>query len=102
MSIYDSITRGLNEALEYEKGNLKGVRRRFVKIVPLPDYRGKEIKKIREKLDLSQMTFANVIGVSIKTVEAWEAGRNIPQGPAQRILDILNKDNKILEEFISI
>ncbi|WP_282432928.1 helix-turn-helix domain-containing protein [Pelotomaculum propionicicum] len=39
---------------------------------------------MRTKLDLSQSAFANIIGVSKKAVEAWEAGVNIPQGPAQR------------------
>jgi putative transcriptional regulator len=37
--------------------------------------------------------------VSKKTVEAWESGRNEPQGPAQRILMLLEKDNKFLEKY---
>ncbi|MEQ8223029.1 MAG: helix-turn-helix domain-containing protein [Candidatus Eremiobacterota bacterium] len=100
MSIYDSITKSLNEAIDYEKGNLKNVRRRFVKIAPLPDYRGSEIKEIREKLNLTQLLFANICGVSKKTVEAWESGRNIPHGPAQRMLDLLSKNNSMVEEYI--
>jgi len=100
MSIYESIAKGLNEALEYEKGNLKGVRRKFIKINPLPNYKGKEIKKIRDKLQLTQVLFANICGVSKKTVEAWENGKNTPRGPAQRMLDILNKNKKIVEEYI--
>ncbi|HPZ07184.1 MAG TPA: helix-turn-helix domain-containing protein [Candidatus Eremiobacteraeota bacterium] len=100
MSLYDSITKSLNEAIEYEKGNLKGVRRRFIKIAPLPHYKGKEIKEIREKLHLTQMLFADICGVSKKTVEAWENGKNTPQGPAQRMIELLNKNNKIVEEYI--
>lgn len=102
MSIYDSISKSLTEAIEYEKGNFKGIRRRFVKIAPLPDYRGTQIKEIREKLQLTQMLFASICGVSKKTVEAWENGKNTPQGPAQRMLDILNKDSNILEEYILV
>ncbi|NLI13480.1 MAG: helix-turn-helix domain-containing protein [Peptococcaceae bacterium] len=84
MNAYSSIIKGLQEAVEYEKGNLKGVKKHVVTVKALPVYKAKEIKKIRTKLDLSQSAFANIIGVSKKAVEAWEAGVNIPQGPAQR------------------
>ncbi|MCK4543525.1 MAG: helix-turn-helix domain-containing protein [Spirochaetales bacterium] len=69
-----SITTGLNQAIEYERGKLKNVKRQRVTISPIPHFEGQSIKKIRDKLHLSQNTFANVIGVSKKTVEAWEAG----------------------------
>ena len=32
------------------------------------------------------------MGVSVKTVEAWEAGRNHPDGPACRLLELTQKD----------
>ena len=54
---------------------------------------------IRNNLDLSQAVFAYIMGVSIKTVEAWETGRNEPQGPAQRILFFLETDKKFLEKY---
>ena len=34
--------------------------------------------------------FAKYIGVSTKTVEAWEAGRNKPSGPSNRLLWLLD------------
>jgi putative transcriptional regulator len=100
MSIYESITKGLNEAIEYEKGNLKDVRRRVAKIVPLPNYSADEIRAIRLELNLSQSTFANVLGVSQKTVEAWEAGKNIPYGPALRMMDILKNEHQLVEKYV--
>ncbi|EKO34356.1 hypothetical protein LEP1GSC161_3268 [Leptospira santarosai str. CBC1416] len=36
------------------------------------------------------------MGVSAKTIEAWESGKNIPQGPAQRMLFILKNNSKAL------
>ena len=86
-SVFQSIMTGLQEAVEYERGTLgKPVRTRTVSIASLPHYQGGHIQQIRRKVRLTQATFAQVFGVSLKTVEAWESGRNVPQGPAQRIL----------------
>ena len=98
-NIFDSIVTGLNEAIDYEKGKLmQKVKPRVISIEPIPHYKAKQIKLIRNKLNLTQEVFAKVLGVSIKTVEAWEAGKNIPNGPAQRILALLSKDNNFLEK----
>lgn len=100
MNAYSSITKGLQEAIEYEKGNLKGVKRHVVTVRPLTVYKAKEIKQIRTKLDLSQSAFSNIIGVSKKAVEAWESGKNIPKGPAQRMLELLDKEPVIVEKYL--
>lgn len=94
---FNSIMTGLNEAIEVSKG-LKTVRRRKVTVSPVPEYNANKIKEIREALNLSQMIFAEAIGVSVKTVEAWESGRNKPQGPASRFLQLLDQDHRFLEE----
>lgn len=100
MNAFSSIVKGLQEAIEYEKGNLKGVKRHVVKVKPLTIYKAKDIKQIRMKLELSQSAFSNIIGVSQKAVEAWEAGKNVPQGPAQRFLEILDKEPVIAEKYL--
>lgn len=97
-SYYDSILTGLNESLEYSKGNLPHITKRTVSITPIPEYEATTIKKIRKSLNLTQMIFAEALGVSIKTVEAWESGRNRPQGPASRFLQMLEMDNDLLKD----
>ena len=98
--IYSSIITGLNEAIEHEKGkSVPGLKRKKIFIMPIPHYNSSKIKGIRNRLKLSQSTFATIIGVSIKTVEAWESGRNIPQGPAQRMLWLMEKDNNLLKKY---
>lgn len=99
MSVYDSIIKGLNEAIEYEKGELRNVTVNRVRIASLPHFHGPEIKAIREKHRLSQQVFARAIGVSKKTVEAWEADRNVPEGPAQRMLELIDKDENLFEKY---
>ena len=95
---FNSIMTGLDEALKVSKGELKTVKRRKVTVSPVPEYNANRIKKIRESLNLSQMIFAEAMGVSIKTIEAWESGRNKPQGPASRFLQLLEQDSHFLEE----
>lgn len=96
--VFGSIMTGLNQALNHAQGKLPIVRRRKVTITPLPEYKATDIKKIREEQNLSQTIFAEALGVSIKTVEAWESGRNKPRGSALRILQILQKDHSFLED----
>ena len=50
---------------------------------------------------MTQTVFANYMGVSKKTVEAWELGRTHPTGPAYRLLDILASGNAESLAFIS-
>lgn len=101
--IYESIVTGLNEAVEYERGNMKKgrsrVREKSPKIRPVKTYSKDTIKDIRLGLNLSQRAFADVLGVSHKTVEAWEAGRNQPAGSASRIIEIIEKDSSALEHY---
>ena len=60
-----------------------------------------EIRTIRINAGMTQTVFANYMGVSKKTIEAWEAGRSHPTGPAFRLMDILAHE-KIKElSFIS-
>ncbi|RCX21104.1 putative transcriptional regulator [Anaerobacterium chartisolvens] len=99
-NLFESIKNGLEEAIEYEKGNSINVRVKRVKIEPIRQHTSQEIKDIRAKANLSQSAFANFMGVSKKTVEAWEAGINIPQGSSQRLLEIISKDSTILQQYI--
>jgi putative transcriptional regulator len=51
---------------------------------------------IRQNLRLPQRAFAKLCGVSDKTVEAWESGRNAPNGSARRLFELIEKDQGIL------
>lgn len=91
MSVFDEIKMGLNEAIEYEKGDLKA-NTRTLSITPIEEFTANEIKDIRKNAGMTQMLFAKFLGVSLKTVEAWEAGRNHPNGTACRLLSLTKRD----------
>lgn len=100
LTVGENLINSLEEAIKYEKGEkVKGLKSHTITVAPLPDYQGKEIREIRNELGLTQSIFAFVLGVSKKTVEAWESGKNHPAGPAQRMLSILEKDKSFLKKY---
>lgn len=98
MNVYDGIMKGLEEAVAYNEGKLKA-RSNTMAISPVPDFEATEIKNIRNELGMTQVLFAGFMGVSPKTVEAWEAGRNMPDGPARRMLAMLQVDPALPQKF---
>ena len=91
MSLYDQIKTGLEEAIAYEQGALEAKTRKMT-VQPLDHYEPAEIKAIRTNTGMTQLTFARYMGVSVKTVEAWESGRNHPIGSACRLLHLTKMD----------
>jgi len=97
MSLFDEIKQGLEEAIEYNKGKLKArTTTRFV--LPLESFTAKEIRSIRLNAGMTQSLFAQSMGVSQKTVEAWEAGRNHPDGAACRLLALMKTNPAFMEK----
>lgn len=90
-SLFDDLKQGLEEAISYESGIGSAKEKTYV-ILPVKEYDGKEIRAIRMKAGMTQKVFASYMGVSLKTVEAWEGGRTHPTGPVFRLLDILSSD----------
>jgi len=50
------------------------------------------VKATRKSLRASQKVFAELLGVSVKTVCAWEQGINTPQDVACRFMDEIRHD----------
>jgi putative transcriptional regulator len=95
-NVSDSITDRLREPLGDVQSNHQ-LRTHNYRVEPVRKYNAEEVRNIRSELGISQTSFANVMGVSKKTVEAWESGRNTPAGPASRILSLLQADPSLLE-----
>lgn len=98
-SVYESIMAGLAEAIEDVQSKEKKLKRRVVTIVPVKEYEASEVKAIRNSTGLSQKLFAGYMGVSDKTVEAWESGKNKPSGAASRLLTMMEMDSELTKEF---
>jgi putative transcriptional regulator len=55
-------------------------------------HRSPRVRVIRERTSLSQSEFAQLIGVSVKTLQNWEQDRRRPTGPAAALLSIIDHD----------
>lgn len=55
-----------------------------------------DIKALRKNLRLSSSVFSQVLGISNKTLEAWEAGVNKPTGPALRLMNMMKSNPDFL------
>jgi putative transcriptional regulator len=54
------------------------------------------ISRIRDRTGLSQSQFAQLLGVSIRTLQDWEQGRRAPSGAARTLLLVAAKHPKAL------
>lgn len=86
VDFFSSIKEGLKEALAYEKGkaSLETIARKR----SLPDV---NVKAERESLGMTQKAFANALGVSKRTVEAWDTGRNTPSPAAKNLIHLISQ-----------
>ncbi len=57
--------------------------------------------RVRKASGLSQVEFAEVLGVSVRTLQDWEQGRRKPSGAAATLLKIAEKNPDLLREAIA-
>lgn len=59
-----------------------------------------DIKSIRERLGLSQRQMANLMGVSVDTLQNWEQNRRKPRGAARTLLLIAARHPEAILEIM--
>ncbi len=95
IDFFSGIVNGLNEALACEKG--KASAETFARKRSLPTV---DVLKVRNSLDMTQKAFANVLGVSCRTVEAWECGKSTPTPTAKKLIYLIQEDNTLINKLI--
>ena len=90
--LFDELTESIEQAGKIRKDMLKPSR--------VFEFRPVDVKRIRNKLGVSQSQFAMMIGVSKSTLQNWEQGRREPEGPAKALLRIAEKQPKAVIEAL--
>ena len=82
-NIGDEILQGLRELKRGEYG----------RVINVPD-----VATVRAKTGLSQARFAQLLGVSVRTLQDWEQGRRAPSGAARTLLQVAARNPQALLE----
>ena len=65
-----------------------------------PQVRPDDVREIRYKLGQSQSAFAAMIGISLPTLQSWEEGKRLPDGPALALLRVAAKNPKMVAKAL--
>ncbi len=82
----------LEEVRRMAGGDYTGFTSSRISQKPLEVFTPKEVRAVRIGTKMPQWLFAACMGVSPKTVEAWEGGRSHPDGAARRLLGLVRDD----------
>ncbi len=83
---FKELLKSIDQARKIHSGRMKPSRAsKFSPII---------VTNIRKKLHVSQAKFAYLIGVSVDTLQNWEQGRRVPEGPALALLKVAETNPK--------
>jgi putative transcriptional regulator len=80
---FESISRGLNEAIAHAKGNKVAVKTYTPETV--------DVSALRQRMGMTQEQFAARFGFSVSTLRHWERGVRSPHGASLVLLNIIQR-----------
>ena len=80
--LFTDLVQSLKEASSIRKGK-RAASRRIALVTP-------HVRDVREQTGLTQIEFARVMRVSVKTLQNWEQDRRAPTGPASALIKIVS------------
>jgi putative transcriptional regulator len=90
---FAQLVESVKQAGEIRRGERKPSR--IFEVSPL------DVKAIRKRLQKSQSEFAQMIGVSVATLQNWEQGRRKPEGPARALLLVALHNPAAVQEALA-
>lgn len=98
-TLFAELLASVNEALEHARG------KRSLKSTSLPrvvqPMSAADVRQVRKRLHASQAVLAHYLHVSTKLVQAWEASRRRPEGPALVLLRMIKQQPGLVDTFYS-
>jgi len=81
--VFDSIARGLNEAIAHAKGKKVAVKTYKPEAV--------DVSALRQRMGMTQEQFAARFGFSVATLRHWERGDRSPHGASLVLLNVIQR-----------
>ena len=91
--LFGELVESIREAGKIRRGE-RASSRKFV-------FKPEDVRSIREKLQKSQAEFAQMIGVTVSTLQNWEQGRRVPHGPARALLVVASKAPDVVAKALA-
>ncbi len=91
-TLFDELVQSLKEGGRIVRGEMPASRRTSVATL--------NVRHVRESTGLTQTEFAQLIQVSVKTLQNWEQERRTPTGPAAALLKIVAHEPKAALEAL--
>jgi putative transcriptional regulator len=92
---FNKIVAGLDDTRAYLEGRVEKPRYRVH--VPAKV----DVKKIRQRLGLSQESFAATYGFAVSAVRDWEQGRRQPERSARILLKVVEKEPEAITRALA-
>ena len=90
---FDSIARGLDEAIAHAKGKKLAVKTYTPETV--------DVSALRRHMGMTQEQFAARFGFSVATLRHWERGDQTPQGAALVLLNVIKRAPDLVQAALS-
>ena len=87
------------QAEEHSAGRRR-LRAVTLEVSPIPQYSSEQIRELRARYDLTRALLGGIVGVSSKTVEAWEIGARQPSAAALRVISELDTNPTYIDKII--
>ncbi len=94
-TVGERIIEGLEQAVAWSRGEDVPVQ---VSLVRIPDV---DVRKLRQRMGLSQTQFATKFGFPPATLRNWEQGRVRPNAPTRVLLAVIAKHPESVEDILS-
>jgi putative transcriptional regulator len=92
-SFEDAVAKSFDSFFAVKRGEPITVRNVKLDLEPRR-YGPNDIKLLRQRMNISQAMFAQLLAVSVKTIQGWEAGVTTAPGMARRLLDEISENPK--------
>lgn len=92
--LFQDLLASIKEMKAIEKGTAKPARKTVLT--------RNRVTNLRQRLGISQPKFAQMMGISVRTLQNWEQGHREPTGPAMVLLQVAEKrPDAVLESIVA-